>query len=342
MKQAFQRIVSAIKQTVADAGAASPTSSMYFSEPLAHLIGRSNNSSKKLIRQISATLFVYGKSAVIIRCVNRSDLIFLANQYFEKIYYLIDDNLFVLGCDDGLPADYRKRLHDYRESLLKDFLPFITHVVAPSPLILESYKGKIHHLLHPARCHQSGSLDHHRNYDSFDIVFAATRSHVKDIEMITPQLVQFLDQNPKAKLTTFLGRHAPKSLLDVRNVRHHKPMSWPEYRRFSREHRFHVAVAPAVETLFNRSRSISRLHDHSAFGAVGLHSAIAPFSKFVDHGYDGFLVGPSSTEWYEVLSGLISLPDNLRPIAAAGQAKSASLGNIEHVRDFWIRELSFN
>jgi len=47
-------------------------------------------------------------------------------------------------------------------------------------------------------------------------------------------------------------------------------MSWEKYRAFVACHRFHIAIAPALDTAFNRSRSLSRLHDHAAYGAAGL------------------------------------------------------------------------
>jgi hypothetical protein len=315
---------------------------MYFCDPLADLIDTQASSKKHMIRQISTTLFVYKQSAVVLRYVTKADLIFLANGCFDKTHYLIDDNLFALGREDRLPIDYRKRLVDYRDGLLKEFLPYVTHVVAPSSLILESYAGKIRHLLHPALCHQLGSLDHHNKSDTFDIVFAATRSHVKDIEMIAPQLLKFLDENPRAKLTTFLGRHAPKSLKNVRGVKHLEPMSWQAYRKFLTSHRFHVAIAPAIETLFNRSRSISRIYDHAAFGAAGIYSDLTPFSDFVDHESDGFLIGLNNNAWHEILSHLILQPENVAKIAAAGQSNSLNLGTGTPVRKFWIEELGLD
>ena len=54
-----------------------PTASLYFAEPLAHLIGGSLSPSTRPIRRISPTVYVCGDAAVVVRYAGEHELAFL-------------------------------------------------------------------------------------------------------------------------------------------------------------------------------------------------------------------------------------------------------------------------
>jgi hypothetical protein len=317
-----------------------PSASFYFVDPLADLIGSRLDARGRPIRRLSPSLYCCRDAAVVIRYAGRRELNILARRRFARVYLLVDDDFSALKDNDGLPVDYRLRLLAYRDGLLRKLLAFVTHVVAPSERILSFYGHKRALQLHPAQCHQTGGLVHHRQTRHFDVVFAATRSHLRDLDFIAGSLAEFLKARPEARLTTFLNGHAPRVLQDLPNAIHLPMMGWQRYRAFVAENRFHAAVAPALDTDFNRARSFSRLHDHAAYGAAGIYSSQPPFIDVVKHGNSGLLLSNVTERWRDSLFELADRRDVTERLAAEGQRLSRSLGNLQRVRNFWLRELA--
>ena len=126
-----------------------------------------------------------------------------------------------------------------------------------------------------------------------------------------------------------------------REAIHLPMMEWSRYRAFVAENRFHAAIAPALDTDFNRARSISRLHDHAAFGAAGIYSRQPPFAGIVSDGQSGLLLANNPAEWRDALIRLAESREQTQGLAAGGQILSQTLGDMRRVRNFWLRELNF-
>lgn len=317
----------------------SPSSALYFVDALANLIGSRFEYRDRPIRRITGSLFVCGDAAVVIRYIGQRELAILERRKFGQVYLLVDDDFFALNDNDGLPPDYRQKLLAYRDGIMRRLMQFVTHVVAPSQRILAGYGHK--HTLHldPAQCHATGSLAHHQGRRGLEVVFAATRSHLFDLHFFADAIAEFLLARPDARLTTFLNGHAPKVLKGLHNAIHLPTMGWNRYQAFVAENHFHVAIAPALATDFNRARSLSRLHDHAAYGAAGIYSRQAPFSGIIADGNSGLLLGNEPARWRDALFGLAKQPDRAEKLAAEGQALSRRLGDRHRVRSFWMQEL---
>lgn len=316
-----------------------PSGALYFADPLADLIGNRGEHPERPIRRLGHNLYVCGRRAVVIRYATAKDIRILARRRFEQVYLVIDDDFFALAENDGLPDDYRHRLIGYRDGAFRELLPYVTDVVAPSETILRGFKRKRAMQLDPAQCHQAGALAHHGGKRPFDVVFAATRSHLDDLAHIAPVMAQFLEMRPDARLTTFLNGHAPKPLRRLGNAIHLPMMDWTDYRVYVAQNRFHAAIAPALDTPFNQARSISRLHDHAAFGAAGIYSRQKPFAGIVADGQSGVLLPNEPGAWLDMLLRLADDREHTRSLAEGGQVLSRTLGDMRRVRNFWLKEL---
>ena len=316
-----------------------PSGSLYFVDPLADMIGEKQEQLERPIRRIGSNLYATGGRAVLVRYATPRDIRILQRRRFQRVYLVIDDDFFALADNDGLPSDYRHRLIGYRDGDFRDMLEYVTDVVAPSEVILESYKHKRAIQLDPAQCHKAGALVHHEQAKPFEVVFAATRSHLQDLYYFSGALAEFLRLRPDARLTTFLNGHAPSVLKSLPNAIHLPMMEWSRYRVFVAENRFHAAIAPALDTPFNRARSISRLHDHAAFGAAGIYSRQPPFSGIVADGQSGLLMPNEPRAWLDALMQLASDRGLTQTLAAGGQVLSQTIGDMRRVRNFWLKEL---
>ena len=319
------------------AGKQLPSIALYFADPLADLICPDGVDASRPIHRLSRTVFSCGRAAIVVRYAAKRELSLLRR--FERVYLLIDDDLESLKDGDGLPSDYRQRLVAYRDGPFRRLMDMVTDVVAPSENILAAYGRKRALRLDPAQCHQAGALVHHNIRKPFDIVFAATRSHLEDLGHIAPALAEVLHRRPDAQLTTFLNGHAPRCLRMLPNAIHLPMMEWSRYRAYVAENRFHLAVAPALDTPFNRARSISKLHDHAAYGAAGLYSRQQPFDRIVIHNKSGLLLSNDPSEWRDTILDLCDRRDHTMKLAAGGQILSQTLGDMKRVRNFWLREL---
>lgn len=322
------------------AGRAAPTAAMYFSDPLADLISLGVATAGRPIVRLTPTLFACGTAAAVIRYAGAHELALLQRGGYARVFLVLDDHLAALGAGDGLPADYRRRLLSYRDGALARLLPLISDVVAPSVDILRSFAGKRHALLQPASCHDPGSLTHHRTAPSLSVVIAATRSHLADVAAIATEIAGFFEAWPEARLTTFLGQAAPRPLRALHNASHLDPLGFFSYRSFVARNRFHVALAPALPSAFNRARSCSKIHDHAGFGAAGIYASQPPYSGVVGHGTGGWLVAEQSGGWRAALERLASQRRETEAMAAEGQRLSQRLGAPGRVRQFWMEALA--
>ena len=312
-----------------------PTASIYFASPLADLIGEG-----RPISRLTPSLFACGDAAVVLRYAHDAEFRLLAERPFRKILVLLDDDFWAVGEGDGLPEHYRNRMVRYREGDLQTLLGLATHVVAPSQAIRDRISGKHVLDLQPARLHPLADLGHHRDPGRFDMIFPGTGSHGADFSFLAPVLAQFLRRHPDARLTTFLGRAAPDQLQGIANATNLDPFDWSAYQTFVKDHQFHVAVAPALDTLFNRGRSLTRLHDNAAFGAAGLYSRLPPFEGALIDETEGLLIENDSAAWGEKLEQLYADRLMTEQLAAGGQTLSMRLGDPARVRAFWMAELN--
>jgi len=112
-------------------------------------------------------------------------------------------------------------------------------------------------------------------------------------------------------------------------------MGWGAFQRVLKRERFHLAVAPSLDTPFNRARSINKVLDHAAVGTAGLYSSCSPAAAVVKNGRDGMLLENDPQVWRLELERLITEPDRMRQIAVGGMELSAQIGDPARVRMFW-------
>lgn len=321
-----------------------PTTSMYFSDVMSDLIGESIESNKPIIRLEPNVFEIVGdiKTILVLRYISPMRLDLIKKGFFQRIIYFVDDDMSSIELEKKLPEDYRRRMTNFKNEIVLPISRIASEVIAPSSHIIDKFKKVQKSILFPALLHEPSDLSHHENlYGQFNIVFNGTRSHLADLNFIVSALKSVLARHPQVRLTTFLGGHAPDGLKN--NQTEHLPaMEWNSYRNFINVNKFHLALAPALETQFNRSRSPSRILDNAGFGAVGLYSNREPFSNWIKHGENGMLVSDGPKAWISMIDEMINNRVNTKAIAARGQQLASHLGDRNSVRKFWIDKLGLS
>ena len=323
-----------------------PTLDIYFRRPLHDLIADWRGPRmRRPIRRLGSNSFYCNGTAVIIRYATKTELTTIEALGPDRCLYVIDDDLINIEHHNTLPSDYQARLATFKTELLAPILSIADTIVAPNQLILATYPGKKHHLLPPsytALCKDFSHFDRDRYDQRVELVFTGTRSHLSDLEFIVDPILDLCTYHPQIRLTTFLGPHAPAPLRGHQNIIHQSPRSWRAFIKILQKRRFHIALAPYRDTLFNRARSINKILDHGAFGAAGIYSRLPPLSQVITQDQNGLLVNEHPADWHRSVSRLINARAHTRNLAQAGADLSKTLGNHENIRQFWLQQFGLN
>ena len=327
---------------------ATPTVDKYFRVAMADLIRpqrlwrRLPGHHARPVRQLGPHLFATEAAAVLVRHCTKYELQTLEKLRPEKCFYVIDDDLPAIVQDSALPPDYRRRTQAFMEDMLPRILRLCHAVVAPTPEILRHYAATHETcLLEPAAVHIRDDFRHFDTAENFTIVFMGTRAHLADLNMIAPALADFCRDHPDARLMTFLGRHAPRQLRNLPNIKHLRPRRWPAFHRLIMRKAWHAALAPMRDTQVNRARSFNKLLDHAAVGAAGLYSAEScpAITRVVRHGEHGLLVDNSPEAWRAALEEIHRNRTLAQRLARNAARLAGELGSSVRCRRFWLQRL---
>ena len=326
-------------------GAINPTVELYFSGPLADLIAVGlGPRSGRPIRQVGPHVFTCGSVAIIVRYAQPSELNFLRQRSFSHVYYVMDDLFSGLETDSSLPEGYRRRLMAFAGNRLPKILELATVLIVPNTVVATGLENFPIEILQPSAvkvCSDFSHFDHGAD-GPIDLLLSGSRSHAADIEMIAPGILRALRRNHRLRVTSFLGEMAPRSLRNHSAVRNHPQLPWSKFRQVLQRRRFHAAAAPYRDTPFNGARSINKILDHGAVGAVGLYSNRAPHSRYVSHMETGVLMADDHYDWSEAILEVAGRPRQARRLAARGAALANELGDRRRVRQFWLERLALN
>jgi hypothetical protein len=312
----------------------------YFRSALHDLIrvGRSGASARP-IRQVGPHLFLTDQTAVLVRhCTPRELSVMEKVRSARRTFYLLDDG--VGGeLDADLPRDYRRRLVDFRTRTLARILPLSDTVVVPNPNIAADIAARNVELLLPAMVAPLRPLGHFVRPVCINLVVTGSRSHRADIAMIAPALRRAAESNPRLRIMTYLGRHAPEPLLGHPRILNARPLPWPLFQREYERLAFHIAVCPHRQSPFNACRSSTKILEHASFGAAGLYSARLPHAQWIEHGANGLLVEDDPSQWEEAIAMLCSDLEKAEAIARGGARLAAAIGAPDRVRSFWLSRI---
>jgi Glycosyl transferases group 1 len=321
-----------------------PTTSIYFSDVMSDLIGE-NTASKKPILRIEPNVFMtvgQNPKILVVRYISPDGLLKIQRRSVKDVIYLVDDDISSIELESKLPKDYRRRMIKFKNEIVLPISKIASEIIAPSPLIVDKFRKKSKTILMPSFIHEPADLTHHDNLgEQFNIVFNGTRSHLADFNFIVPAIKNILSRNPHVRVTTFLGDYAPSGLQGSQ-VSHLSAMDWNSYRRFVGANKFHVALAPALDTQFNRARSPSRILDNAGYGAVGIYSDRQPFSDWIVHNDNGLLVADEPNSWVAAIEDLLNNRSKSKAIAENGKQCALQLGDRNRMRQFWLDKLAIS
>lgn len=166
--------------------------------------------------------------------------------------------------------------------------------------------------------------------DGVTVGWAGGDSHVRDFQMVAPQLRRFLERNPTVDFhnvgTSYLkpfklpGRHSPwqQDIFDY-------------YRTVD----FDIGIAPLADTVFNRSKSAIKAIEYGALGIPVIASDVGPYRDYVIDGKTGYLIR-SKHEWGKRLYELVH-DEGMRAEMGAAAKEEAARWTIQRGWPEWER-----
>lgn len=164
--------------------------------------------------------------------------------------------------------------------------------------------------------HWPQSLELPRRADSSLVLgWAGGNAHGPDIRMVRQVMEQLLDEFPQ--LEVHLAVVAEQDAPNHPRVKHLQPVPINKYSGLLAG--FDIAVAPLVDTRFNRCKSDLKFLEYAMMGLPVVASRVAPYARSIDHGVNGYLA-KNAKDWLKYLRLLITDQEARIRVGSAARA----------------------
>ncbi|MBR2767261.1 glycosyltransferase [Candidatus Saccharibacteria bacterium] len=275
---------------------------------------------KVLYTNLDVEKLKYYRAVVIFRCPITEEvqkLIEKAHYYNKRVFYDVDDLVIDTKYTDKI--DHVQKMNKEERALYDDgvkrmgeTMKLCDYCITTTPALkreLEKYGKEVYVNKNVASEKMVKlSLDAIKNVkkDSNEVVIgylSGSITHNPDLELITPALVQILEEFPQAKLCVMGYLNLPKDLERFEDRVIRKPFgSWEELPKVIAG--LDINLAPIEKTVFNEAKSENKWTEAALCKVVTVASDFGAFKDAIDDGETGMLC-KTSNEWYEKIKRLV-------------------------------------
>ena len=313
------------------------TTDLYFVNACGHMIRGLPRT--KSIRALGANSFAAGSTAVVLRRDYQSSVRSILSGHWDRLIYVVDDDVEAGLDDPNLPLRYRQHLHRLYHTEFRPLLHAADTVVTGSDQLAAKHAAtKVSHRIDP---HWERDLASAAHFDELErggilkIVYLGSISHELDLAWILPALERVLANHREVEFSAFLPSQRLVTMAEFANVKIKELRPWGRYKQWVGSESFHVAIYPMRETAFNSARSLNKLIEHAVVGAVGIYSAKWQHAEHVAHGVNGFLAENSLEGWEHALNQAIEKRAELKQIFERSRAVVTELNDRQRQEAFW-------
>lgn len=256
-----------------------------------------------------------------------------------SVFYLMDDD--VIGAEDSrwLPGGYRSRMMRVAHGEFQAMVALCDRFIVTCDFLARRYASDKTDLIEPPYLHPPANLKHLSRNGEIVVAYHGTMVHRDDINAISPALQRLHDKYAHVRIQIVMGDYVPAVLKGLSRVEVVPAMPWDDYKKFIEKVRAHIALAPILDTPYNLGKSVIKIMDIAALGAVGVYTRREPYTKYVSNGENGFLLENDPLMWEKTLSWLVERPDAIYKMAVSSQKLAQSVGAIERLEHYWQRAL---
>ncbi|MBX9749763.1 MAG: hypothetical protein K5Q68_09135 [Roseococcus sp.] len=250
-----------------------------------------------------------------------------------RIVYLMDDDVAAAIDSPALPVLYRQRMDEVALLDFQAMLRLADHFVVTSEGLLRKYQSPKTRLLHPPCLRFPQSMAHQDVKRPIRVAYHGTDGHREDIGFLSGVLIQLAQKlGARTEVEIFSTFRFPTNLPNIRFV---KPKPWAQYISHAESNPAHICVVPLLSTPYNLGKSIIKMHDTTALGAVGVYSKMPPYDGVVRDGEDGLLVANDPGLWYQALRLLVEQHALRQAMASSAQERARRDFSPTATAEFW-------
>lgn len=238
----------------------------------------------------------------------------------KQLIYFMDDDLYDADALAELPKNYRQKIYSqaFNQRALIEHL--CSGFWVSSAHLAEKYASWAPTLLEP-----KPTPINQETLSTFWLVYHGTSSHLAELAWLPPIISQIEQLLPNSRFEVF-GDHAIyKQFKHLSRVTIVHPMQWLNYLDYTSHTQRDIGLVPLLPSKFNAGRGPTKFFDLTRLGAVGLYSNIKPYSDFIRHGVDGFLLPNDPQVWIETIVTLHQDKELKTHILQAAQARIQNL-----------------
>lgn len=252
-----------------------------------------------------------------------------------QIFYIIDDDLTLAENDTRMPGGYRRRMIGVAHSEFQTLMHLSSRFLVTSEFMKNRFASAKTDLVTPPYIVPAKNLDHLKDLSEIRIEYHGTQVHRFDLDAIASALIWLHDAYPQVTIRTYMGKFAPKRFKNYKRIEIVPDIPWKEYKAVVAASPAHIALAPMLETPYNKAKSFVKVMDIARLGAVGLYSRREPYSSVIQHGETGLLLENDAMIWCDALAWLVENPAEIARMARSAQEMTRKLGDINSLRDYW-------
>jgi len=175
------------------------------------------------------------------------------------------------------------------------------------------------------------------------LLYMGTRTHAADLDLILPALNRLGAEFGDRVAIDVIGvsPHRLPAGLNRLDVPYPASQTYPAFVNWlSRQNRWHIGLAPLVDTAFNRGKSAIKAIDYAALGLPCVASDVGVFSGTIENGVNGLLVENTEAAWFSALAGLLRDPHRCQALARAARSGFATRFTLAGQAAIWRNALA--
>lgn len=167
------------------------------------------------------------------------------------------------------------------------------------------------------------------------IGFAGSATHGEDLAIVESALLRIADRFGSSVKFIFMG-FVTENLRRLPNLEIVEFEAYEDYPRVLSSLRLDIALAPLVDSRFNRCKSNIKWLEYSLAGVAGIFSDLPPYNSCVEDGETGLLVGNSSDAWYSAIEKLVGDPGWRQTVAESASRRVHERFSLNAVADQYL------
>ena len=213
----------------------------------------------------------------------------------EKIYYLMDDDLFDLKVLKELPLRYAWKIFN-KALRFKSWIIKNTQILIANSYLKEKYQQYNPFVLPPYPAYLDlDKLSLNPIFTKPVCFYHATTSHKKEFFWLKDLLESLQQEDLLFELV--VDKKIANLYKGFRNVWVVNTMKWHEYLQFSALKYRHIGLALLFDSPFNKGRSYVKFFNIMRSGAVGIYSEHFPLAKRIQEFQAGVVLPMEVEVW---------------------------------------------